>query len=427
MEAAAVVGATAPRPAGLQERYRYRAVESATGRIHHGELVGDSPYTVRAALRRIGLLALHVEAIAPFAPPRWLAPVVASWHERQRRRRRLAKADICDALATLIQAGMNIEEALSSLSTSLTRTPGERTLALRLRDALRSGQPLSDACALQPAWFDRFDVALIASGQHAGDLVETLTTIANHHQRAGSIGQRLFVALAYPATLVVAGLAVLEFMSFQILPQLVGLIVQAKKTPPWLTSTVMDLGHGLAWAWPLLVLGVVAAVWGMRTLTARTDPDSRLGAMLHGNPIARVRRRYRAANLAWALSRLRKAGMPLAAAIAVVREAVPDQALRQALAGTIAAITRGEDFSTALARSRVLDQEFTQLLSIGERSGELTKVLERIAERSYRAADRTADRVAALLGPLAIIVLACLIGLLVLACALPLAQLGDLV
>ncbi|MBA3938552.1 MAG: type II secretion system F family protein, partial [Planctomycetes bacterium] len=350
-----------------------------------------------------------------------------AWHERQRRRRRLAKADLCDALATLLQAGMNIEEALSSLSTSLTRTVAERTLAQRLRDALRGGQPLSEACALQPGWFDRFDVALLAAGQHAGDLVETLGTIATHHQRAGSIGQRLFIALAYPATLVIAGIAVLEFMSFQILPQLVALIVQAKKPAPWLTEQVMATGHLLAWSWPLFAVTALAAVWGIRALARRTAPDTRLGALLHGNLLARVRRRYRAANLAWALSRLRKAGMPLASAIGVVRDAVPDPALRHALDETIAAITRGEDFSAALARSGLLDQEFTQLLAIGERSGELTTVLERLAERSYRSADRTADRVAAILGPLAIVILAILIGLLVLACAMPLAQLGDLV
>ncbi len=189
----------------------------------------------------------------------------------------------------------------------------------------------------------------------------------------------------------------------------------------------MATGHLLAWSWPLFAIAALAAAWGVRALAGAPLPDGRLGALLHGNLIARVRRRYRAANLAWALSRLRRAGMPLAAAIGVVREAVPDPALRHALDETIAAITRGEDFSAALARSGLLDQEFTQLLAIGERSGELTTVLERLAERSYRSADRTADRVAAILGPLAIVILAILIGVLVLACAMPLAQLGDLV
>jgi type II secretory pathway component PulF len=54
-------------------------------------------------------------------------------------------------------------------------------------------------------------------------------------------------------------------------------------------------------------------------------------------------------------------------------------------------------------------------------------MLERIAERYQRAADRSTDRMAAVIGPLAILALAVLIGTVVIACALPLVQLGDLV
>ncbi|MBA3846797.1 MAG: type II secretion system F family protein, partial [Planctomycetes bacterium] len=61
------------------------------------------------------------------------------------------------------------------------------------------------------------------------------------------------------------------------------------------------------------------------------------------------------------------------------------------------------------------------------KSGELTEMLERIAERYQRAADRSAERVAAILAPAAIVILAFVVGVIVIACALPLMELGDLV
>lgn len=408
-------------------RYRYRATERATGRSHSGEMAAESAYDVRAGLRRIGLEVDAMEAVDDGAAATgWWAPLAAAWEARQRRQRRLAKADLCDGLATLIQAGLPLEQAVTSLVASPARSADERFLLHRVRDQLREGRPLSAACAGIPGWFDRFDVALLEAGQQAGDLIGTLLGLAQHHQRAGAIGQRLFVALAYPAVLLTAGVAALITVSFTTLPQLTTLISQAKHQPPWLTMQVMGLGQGLVHWWPLVLAALVAAVLGGRRVLGRIEPTSALGRWWHGNPLARARSRIRVATLAETLARLRRAGLPLTDALAVTAETVSERALSALITEAIAAVRKGEDLSEVMGRSHLLDPEFAQLLQLGERSGELTAMLERIAERYRRAADRTSERLAALLGPIAIVLLASLIGVLVIACALPLMQLGDL-
>jgi type II secretory pathway component PulF len=113
--------------------------------------------------------------------------------------------------------------------------------------------------------------------------------------------------------------------------------------------------------------------------------------------------------------------------LVIVADTINDRAVRALILQAVEAIRRGEDLSTVIAGSRLLDPEFAQLLHLGERSGELTEMLERIAERYQRSADRAGDRLAAVLGPAAIIILAALIGTLVMAAVLPLMQLGDLV
>ena len=408
-------------------RFRYSATERATGRTHSGEMAAASAYDVRAGLRRVGLEVDSMEQLdVGSATAGWWLPLAAAWEARQRRQRRLAKADLCDGVATLIQAGLPLEQAVTSLSASPTRGADERALLHHLRDRLREGLPLSAACAGMPGWFDRFDVALLEAGQQAGDLVNTLLGLAQHHQRAGAIGQRLFVALAYPAVLLTAGIAALITVSFTTLPQLTTLITQAKHQPPWLTMQVMGLGQGLVHWWPLVLLALAGMVLGGRWLVDRIRPASLLGRWWYGNPLARARSRIRVATLAETLARLRKAGLPLTDALQVTAETVTERALAALIHESIASVRKGEDLSAVMAGSHLLDPEFAQLLQLGERSGELTAMLERIAERYRRAADRTSERLAALLGPIAIVLLASLIGVLVIACALPLMQLGDL-
>jgi general secretion pathway protein F len=399
-------------------RFRYRATERATGRSMSGEMAAESAYDVRAGLRRIGLEVDAMEALGASAPSRLLGPLTEAWRARQRRTRRLAKADLLDGIATLIQAGLPLDQAISSLLASPARTPAERSLLQTVRDQLREGSPLSAACAGQPA--------LLEAGQQAGDLIGTLQGLAQHHQRAGAIGQRLFVALAYPVVLLLAGLAALVAVSFTTLPQLTALISQSGHQPPWLTMQVLALGQGLVRWWPLVALAVAGVLVGAPRLLARIPTASWLGRWWHGSVLARARSRIRVATLAETLARLRRAGLPLTDALAVAAETSDERALAALIDEAGTAVREGVDLSEAMGRSRLLDPEFAQLLQLGERSGELTTMLERIAERYRRAADRTIERLTALIGPLAIVLLASLIGVLVIACALPLMRLGDM-
>jgi type II secretory pathway component PulF len=430
-DAAAEAGVVAPPPDAAtapQQVFRWEAIDGSSGQRRLGETAGTSAYEVRATLRKAGLQVERMDPVVVRQPPRWAAGFARAWQGRQRGARRLARADLCDALATLLEAGMPLEQALAGLAASTARPIAERRLLRDLRDQVRAGTALSEAVAAHPDWFDAFDAALLRSGQQAGDLVAALQSLATVHLRAGALGQKLAAALAYPAILLIAGLAVWQFMSLRVLPQLADLLIQGHHQPPWLTMAVMGLGRGLATWWPLALVAAVALAVLTRRLAARLPGASALARLAALTPWARFRAKARVALIALALARLRRGGVTLLDALQVVAETVADRAVRAVLIAGMDALRRGEDLSTVLAAaSPTIDAEFAQLVQVGEQSGELTTMLERIGERYQRAADRAAERLAAVLGPLAILVLAGLIGVLVMACILPLARLGDLV
>jgi general secretion pathway protein F len=151
-------GATA---AGVAERlFRYRAVEIATGRQRVGEQRGGSAYDVRANLRRVGLEVEQLDEVAIASGGGLWAPLRLALQARRRRQRRMAKADLCDGLATLLQAGVPLEQALAALAATAARPEAERRLLEALRDRLRAGTPLAPPAAGPPARFESLELAL---------------------------------------------------------------------------------------------------------------------------------------------------------------------------------------------------------------------------------------------------------------------------
>ena len=408
-------------------RFRWQARDPENGRIEQGITAASTAHELRARLRRDGLTVEHIHPVAPLRQSDHTRGLRAAWLARRRRQRRAARADCCESLATLLEAGMPLDRALSTLAATRTRTAAERELLSTLHDAVRDGIALADVAAGQPAWFDSFDAALMRAGQDAGDLIGALRGIAEVHQRSGSLAQRLTIALAYPALLAVAALAAWIFLSLTVLPRLIALLSEAGQTPPALTVAVATWGGRLAWGWPVVGVIGVAVVSMIRFGLARSAPDSAWRQRWAATPWARFSSRARIALLAQALARLRRAGIPLADACAIAAQTLPDRHLRRVLDRATESIRNGRTLAEALAEQPGLDGDFARLVDLGEQSGDLTRLLDTLADRYRSAADRAADRLAATLGPVSLIVLAAIIAVLVLACALPLAHLGDMV
>ncbi len=406
-------------------QFRYTAWDPQARRSVSGQLNGDSPAQVRAELQAKGWEPESIIPVAP--PPAWQGSLRTAWMSWQRRQRRMVCADLCKSLASLVQVGMPLDRALAQMASSPLRGQTEADLLGALAEALRSGTAFHEACAAQPGWFDAFDVAVLAAGQRAGDVAPVLHAVAEHRQRQGAVAQRLLTALAYPIIVAIAGLAVFIFLTQAVLPRIAGILAAARAELPWLTAAVMQVGDLLLWWWPVAVALPVLLAIGIGRWLRRVPLGGRWGRLVHGNPLARLRARGRVAMTSEALARLLRAGVPLSEALGVVAATVPDRALRGLLGEAAQAVERGQDLSTVMAASPLVEPEFAHMLQLGEGSGDLPEMLDRIAVRYQEASAQAAERVAAVIGPVAILLLAMLVGVLVLAVGQALSRVADLV
>ena len=407
--------------------FRYLAVDP-DGRRRQGEHSGDSAWAVRAVLQEQGYTVLRMrEQRMMTSNVSLLTPLRRLWHRHLLSRRRARRADLLDAIATMLDAGLPLDRACDQLADAGSRQVAERRMLNFLRDRVREGMALHETVIFLPDWFSPVDQAMLKAGQQAGELPAILRSLAEAHQSGSRLGQQLLTALAYPGLLLLAAIGVAIFLSTTTLPALVEVLEQGEQSVPWLTLALMQVGQTLAVWWPVLLLAPVLALLGVPWLLSRLNPRGRLARLLGSNVLARTLRRSRLAQLADTLARLQSSGVPLDEALGVVAATAPGASFTALLKDAAEAIRAGRDFSSVLAASPLVEAEFGQLLAIGEQSGELPSMLRRIGARYARAAERSVATLTAVLEPLAIIGMAALIGLMVWGAMLPLIRLGDLV
>lgn len=436
--------------------WRYTAVplqRAAQVSARRGELAGESAAEVRASLRRIGLQVIDLRPLRRRAPDpvtenqlAWLrelhGSIRSSLEGYFRGRRRHERAELYDALGTMLDSGLPLLEAVDTIiGSTKRRRSAVRSMLVQVREQLRGGSSLAQAITAHRSWFDASEVAMIEAGQLSGTLTRVLRALTERHERSGELSNKLISALAYPTIVAMVGLGVVIFLSVKTLPDLTQILTHAGIETPALTAKIMALGQFLAGHWLALIVLAVCVLGGwtvLSGLTARRQirwPD-RLRRLY-----PKVLRRIAVARVSLQLAELLRAGVPVVDALRVLAPTSSGGgprsggdsrsggggggSLARQLHTAADRVERGDELAAALDDEHWFDGEFRQLLAIGQATGELDSLLERIGRRYARQAERLIDRLAALLEPSVILTLAVLVGLVVMAAILPLLRLQE--
>ncbi|MFK7961962.1 MAG: type II secretion system F family protein [Phycisphaerales bacterium] len=411
--------------------WRYVAVATGPGADRRrGEMTGATAGDVRRSLRRVGLQVIDIRPIrgggaTGLGRPSALRRV---WHRHLRRRRQLVRGDLCDSLATMLESGVPILEAVATLIGS-DRGTGDRSRVMltEIHGRLQGGASFSEALDAHRDWFDPAQIAMLRMGQQRGELSDVLRHLAERSARGDELTRQLVGALTYPAIVSAVGLGVVLFLSVNTLPELARILGDAGLEVPALTRGVMAIGQGIIRHWMFIVLAAAAAA-GLVGLGIGLADRHGVGApdwVTRRTP--RILRRLGIAALSVRLAELVRTGIPVSEAMVIVAPTVGPRALRRTIERAAERVERGHELSAALDDPDWFDAEYRRLVDIGLASGELDSVLERLGRRYERQAERLIDRLATLLEPAAILTLAVLVGTVVMAAMLPLIRLQEII
>ena len=231
--------------------FDFRALDGA-GREQKGVLEGDSPRQVRQLLRDRGWAPMDVSPAAEGASRGRL-------FERKPRLAPLERALVTRHLATLLAAGLPLEEALGAAAAQADQGRAQ-SLLLGVRGRILEGQSFAQALGAYPAAFDDLYRATVAAGEQAGHLDRVLDALARFTERRQETGQTLQMALLYPVLLLVLSLAIVLGLLTYVVPELVGVYAETGQALPLLTQGLLALAAFLEafGLWVLLASVVLA-------------------------------------------------------------------------------------------------------------------------------------------------------------------------
>src|SRR5215469_14146054 len=239
--------------------FAYQALDAA-GKTRRGVLQGDTARSVRASLRDEGLNPLEV------------MPVAQTREQHGLFRRGLSGAQLAlltRQLATLLKAGLPVDEALAALAEQ-NEDERVRTLVVSLRARVMEGSSLAAGLADAPESFPEIYRASVAAGEQSGKLDQVLVRLADYSEARDALHQKVWAALAYPLLLTVVAIAIVAGLLAYVVPQIVGVFVQMHQTLPWATRALIALSDFVkAWGWLLLIAIIIAAVGGRLALRAQ--------------------------------------------------------------------------------------------------------------------------------------------------------------
>ena len=398
-------------------QFSYRA-RNAQGGLVEGVL-DCADRTV--AIRQIEQLHYIPVRIEPVGSPQVVtrtsgAPAAASATVVASQRLRIPHTQLLiftEQLGHLLQAGMTLDEGLGILEKRL-KQPRVQEMTRSLHQALIDGRSFSQALRDFPRIFPPIYVNLVAAGEASGALPDILSRLVNHLMQAKNLRDRVQQALIYPAFLAFAGAALITIFITFMVPQLTGFMSQNGGALPLPTRILLGVHHLITTYWWLGILLVIAIAVGFRSFV-RSDEGriawDRFRLIVPG--YGRVIRHRYYAQFSRTLGTLIENGIPLLRAIDLVTEIAGNRHLEAKMIEVRRDVIDGATLSTALTKQNLFPELFTDMMAVGEQTGQFAQTMQTIADVYERELDRTVLLVSSLIPPLIIVLIAILVGFVV--------------
>ena len=337
------------------------------------------------------------------------------------RRRRATAADLAlltRQLATLLGAGLPLDEALSATAEQQEKQTLQLSLE-KIRTEVQQGVALHEALAAENQ-FPELCVSMVAVGEASGNLAQIMEQLADYFDDAARISQRVRSALTYPILMAIIGSAVLFFLVTFVLPNVTRMLETLDRELPLPTRILIGGSNLLAnWWWLLLLILVVGVILLRRYLATPVGCLKKDTLLLRLPIVGNLYRSIATARFARTLGSLLQAGVALPRALEIASSLLGNRQLRLVVDDAITAVREGSDLADPLARSGLFPPLLTRLIAAGEKSGQLEKMLLRAAVTCEQQSEMAIASLLSLLEPIMIVVMGVAVGYIVLAILLP--------
>lgn len=313
-------------------------------------------------------------------------------------------------LSDLLASGMNLGQALSTLANRKTGSASDDIIR-DLRDQIIQGTTLSDSMAKHPKSFPSLYVSMVKVGEASGALSEIMLRLVEHYERLQDLKEKVVMALVYPAIVLAMGFITMIFSMVFVIPKFSAIFLEMGSTLPLPTRMLIGLSQGmLKYGWLILGLLILGGYLLNRYLNTTEGKQRWHRIQLKAPFIKGIVASSTYANFARTLSTLLSNGVPALQALAIVEKTVDNVVIAAEIRNARDRVTDGTTISGPLAAGKVFPPLMTDMLAIGEQTGDMASALKHIAHRYENELNRNVKLFTTALEPILIVVVALLVG-----------------
>ncbi|MEU4424350.1 type II secretion system F family protein [Actinoplanes sp. NPDC024001] len=322
--------------------------------------------------------------------------------------------------ATMTASGMSLLRSLSILEEQTSAPPLKKAIG-EVRTDVAGGGGLSASMAKHDRVFPRLMIAMIRAGEAGGMIDKALEQIADSLEKDTALRGKIKSALTYPAIVLGFTFVLIAAMLIFIVPVFEGMFKNLGGELPAITQVLVTTSHNMGWIGPL-VIGILVAVTVTYKRQHRTSAEFRLKVdqfKLRMPVFGSLFRKLAMSRFARNLGLLLNVGVPVMQALAVVGETTGNEVINAAMKDVQATVRDGQPMSTALRHHKIFPQMVTQMIEVGEESGQISQMLDKVADFYDREVDSAAESLAASIEPIMVLVMGAVVGGMVVCLYLP--------
>lgn len=397
-------------------------VRDAKGNAKKEKVVADSLNAARSALRDQGLFVQELKENEGFSANLDLSKLQTAMVKVTVK----DKAVFSRQFAALVNAGVALVRGLGVLADQCTNPKLKKALQEVSAD-VQEGTSLSDAMRKHPQCFDGLYVSMVQAGEVGGVLDEVLNRLAKLLEDMSRLQNQIKSALSYPVVVGVLATLIFLGMTIFLIPIFAGIFEQLGGQLPAFTQLMLDISKFLRSPSVLILVVIIPSIFFAyqqyyKTRVGRETMDRfflkmpLFGELIQKTATARFCRTFGA---------LTRSGVPILTCLEIVRDTSGNQVVANAIDEARREIQTGGMISIALQREQVFPAMAIQMISIGEETGEIDKMLMKVADFYEDEVEQAVKSLTSIMEPLMIVFLGGMVGSILVAMYLPMFAIFD--
>lgn len=328
-------------------------------------------------------------------------------------------------MATLFEAQVSALKIFSLLSSEIENET-LRIALVEVSDDLQAGSSISKALSKHPKIFSDFYINMVKVGEETGKLNETFNYLADYLDRNYEVVTKAKNALIYPAFVIGVFILVMILMFTVIIPKISVILISSGQPVPFYTAVVFGISSFLLNYGLILLAAIVILIFlGVRYI--RTEEGKRAYSHFKLNIpyVGNLYQKLYLSVIADNMNTMIYSGIPMAHAIEVTAAVVGNEVYRDILNETLAAVKSGSSLSQSLSQYEEIPGMLTQMIRVGEETGELGSILKTMARFYQREVINTVDTLVGLIEPVMIVLLGLGVGTLLASVLIPIYNIAN--